>query len=231
MSDTTQRHPVTLKRVVYEIPGMEHVRVTRGVEYGISDAGPLVMDVYHPRATEGGEIAPVVVLVTGYPDTGIVTPLGCAFKDMEMSISLAQLIASSGMAAIVYTTRDPAVDVFAALAHMRGNADRLRFDAGRIGLWALSGNVPVALSVLTRHDLVGIRAAVLSCGFTFDAEGSAVADAARTYRFVDAGAGKSVSEIRSDLALFIARAGRDEFPGLNRKTVQHGASEPRRSNR
>ena len=39
------RHEVTLRRVVYEIPGMEAVTVVRDVEYARSHASPLTMDL------------------------------------------------------------------------------------------------------------------------------------------------------------------------------------------
>lgn len=215
MNDTAQRHPIALKRIVYRAPGMDTIRVTRDVEYHQSDAGPLLMDVYHPPVSGPENVAPVVMIVTGYRDTGVPRPLGCAFKDMEISISLGQLLAASGIAAVAYTTSDPAVDVFRAITYVRRNAGTLAIDSVRMGLWAMSGKVPVALSVLMREDAEPIRAAVLSCGFTVDTDGSSVADSARAYRFVNAAAGKSVADILPDTALFVSRAGCDEFPGLN----------------
>jgi len=38
---------------------------------------------------------------------------------------------------------------------------------------------------------------------------------AKMYRFSNPAAGKTVADLPKDVALFIARAGRDEMPGLN----------------
>ena len=199
-----------MQRVVYRLEGMEAVPVQRNVEYRLCEAGALAMDIYHPFPSASGTNVPVVLLVTGYPDVGVSSPLGCTFKDMEMSISLAQLIAMSGMMAVAYTTRQPATDVYEVLDYLDHNVD-----ATCVGLWAVSGHVPVALSALMRQPQKSLRAAVFSNGFTLDLEGSAVADAARTYGFVNACAGNSMEDLPPDVPLFIARSGQDEFPGLN----------------
>jgi acetyl esterase/lipase len=157
----------------------------------------------------------MVLIVTGYADAGVPTPLGCAFKDMAWAISLAQLIAASGMAAVAYTTREPGTDAGEVLGHIARHAAALRIDTARVGLWAASGHAPLALALLMRRQPHTFRAAVLSNGFTLDATGSTVADAARTYRFVNPSAGRSVDDLPSDVPLFLVRSGRDEFPGLN----------------
>jgi hypothetical protein len=62
----------------------------------------------------------------------------------------------------------------------------------------------------------GVRAAVLSNGYTFDAaDVTAVAAAAAAYRFVNATAGKSVRDLPTDVPMFVVRCGRDENAGLN----------------
>jgi acetyl esterase/lipase len=61
-----------------------------------------------------------------------------------------------------------------------------------------------------------LKCAVLCYGLTLDLEGStAVAEAASTWKFANPGAGKSAADLPQDLPLFVARAGRDEFPHLN----------------
>jgi hypothetical protein len=215
MSSRTGRHPITLKRVVYRLEGMESVPIRRDVQYASGDAGPLTLDIYYPRGVPPNAHTPAVLLATGYPDVGVPRPLGCAFKEMEMFISLAQLVATSGMAAVAYTTREPAADIYRVLEHLATNPEALRIDATRIGLWAVSAHVPLALGTLIHDQGKHIKAAVLSNGFTLDVDGSAVEDAARTYGFVNASAGKSVADLPTAVPLFIARAGRDENAGLN----------------
>ena len=62
MSDSIARHPITLKRVVHRLPGMDEGRTERDLQYHQSDAGPLALDVYHPHQTDG---APTPVVLFG----------------------------------------------------------------------------------------------------------------------------------------------------------------------
>lgn len=214
MGDTHERHPITLKRFVLRLEGMDTVPVRRDLAYRAGDAGSPTLDLYYPNQSEIANRYPVVVIAGGYRDAGVPLRLGCVFKDMEMSVSLAQLLAASGMAAATYTTSAPAPDLLAVLDYLTANAAGLGL-TGRLGLWATSGNVPVALAGLMEHRRPAIAAAVLSQGFTLDIEGTAVADAARAYGFVNAAAAMSPADLPLDVPLFIVRAGRDEFPGLN----------------
>jgi hypothetical protein len=214
MSQNTERHPITMKKVVYEIPGMRSVMVRRDEPYRVTDAGPLTMDCYYPPDPNGTRV-PAVVVVLGYPPKEP-NPLGCTFKEMEWSISWGQLIAASGIAAIFYTNREPEADLRALLQHVRENAAPLGIDEQRIGLLATSGNAPLALSALMEQGRDRLKCAVLCYPMTLDVGGAtAVAESAAKWGFVNAAAGRSVRDLPQDLPLFIARAGRDEFPGLN----------------
>ena len=215
MNETTARHPITLKGMVLRIEGMESVVIERNLEYGPTGEG-LVMDVYRPSNLSDGCHAPVVLIAAGYPDVGVPRLLGCAFREMEMCGSLGRLIAASGMAAVSYTTRNPAADIDSVLERLAAEGPAVGVDASRTGLWAVSGNVPVALATLAHNHHGRIRAAVLSNGFMFDADGSStVAHAARTYGFVNAADGISARDLPSGVPLFVMRAGRDENAGLN----------------
>jgi hypothetical protein len=187
---------------------MERVEVTRDVAYHED----LKLDVYYRRQSS---LAPAVMIIAGYPDVGVPMPLGCNWREMGFVESLAQLIAASGMPAVAYSTSAPAVDAGRVVDFIERRGASLRIDPGRLGIWASSGNVPVALGLLMEKR-PAIRAAVLSNGYTFDAAGmTAVADAAAKYRFVNATAGRGVRDLPSDVPMFIARCGRDENPGLN----------------
>jgi hypothetical protein len=201
--------------VVYAIPGMETVTVRRDEPYRFTDTGGLTMDVYYPPDSSLGVPRPAVVFVTGFSDPGAEKMLGCRFKDMGSFISWAHLVAVSGIVGITYANHDPA-DVHAVLRHIRQNGASLGIDAGRIGVWACSGHGPNALSALIEYGRKGLACAVLAYAYTLDLDGSTrVADAARQFRFVTPAAGKSANDIPRDLPLFLARAGRDEMPGLN----------------
>jgi hypothetical protein len=89
-------------------------------------------------------------------------------------------------------------------------------DGSRIGLYAASGNVPVALSLLMRPAAAPVRCAALCYGFMLDLDGStAVAEAAKTWRFANPCEGRSVADLEAGVPLLVIRAGADAFEGLN----------------
>lgn len=217
MTQETQRHDITKKRVVYEALGVDAVTVRRDVEYRVTDAGVLTMDIYYPPDWQSGARTPAVIFVIGYSDLGAQAVLGCKFKEMESFISWGQLAAASGLVAITYTTgKEPAADIHALLHYVRQNAAVLGIDENRIGVWACSGHVPNALSLLMQEAQDYLKCAVLCYGYMLDLDGSTgVAEAAKTFRFVNPCEGKSVEDLPQDMPLFIVRAGQDEMPHLN----------------
>jgi hypothetical protein len=183
------------RMVTTTIPGADAVRVRRDVPY----RGDLTMDLY-------GDAGPAVIIVAGYPDPGFQRMVGCRFKEMGSSVSWGRLIAASGMVAVTYTNREPESDLHALLQFLREHGASLGIDANRIGLWASSGNVPLALSALS----AGVKGAALLYGYTLDVD-----EAAATFRFANPLAGKSIDALPGDVPLFIVRAGLDETPRLN----------------
>ena len=77
------RHEVATRRVLYEIPGMESVRVRKEAFAG-ADGQALPLEVYDA-------IDPiddcVVAIVAGFPDARFEQHVGCKFMDMAWSIS------------------------------------------------------------------------------------------------------------------------------------------------
>ncbi len=217
MSQTTERHEMTKKPLVYQMPLADAVKVRKDVEYQVADAGVLTMDLYYPPDQKSEARSPAVIFINGYPDPGFQKMLGCKLKDMEFYISWGRLTAASGLVAITYSTgNEPAADIHALIQYVRHNSVALGIDENRIGVWAGSGNVPNALSVIMQESREYLKCAVLCYGFMLDLEGtSSVADVARQVGFVNPCAGKSVADIPSDIPLFIVRAGRDEMPHLN----------------
>lgn len=206
---------ISQQRAVYAIAGMERADVRKDLVYRTTAAGPLTMDLYAPEHAADAPL-PAVVLVAGYNDIGYEKMLGVKFKEMAMTVSWGQLIAASGMTAVAYTNREPAADLDALLEHLRDNAAALGIDGERIGLWACSGSVPLALSAMLAPRRDYLKCAALLYGFMLDLDGATgVADAAQTFRFVNPNAGKSIEDLPAALPLFVARAGREQFPGLN----------------
>ncbi len=83
MSDAAPRHPITLKRTVYQIPGMADASTRRDIEYRMTDAGSLTLDVYRPHDSHSSAPLAAVVFVIGYSDVGGQAVPGCKIKDME----------------------------------------------------------------------------------------------------------------------------------------------------
>ncbi|MCA1565705.1 MAG: alpha/beta hydrolase [Acidobacteria bacterium] len=216
MSRDSEQEHISKKTVVYRIHGINDVQVRRDVAYRTGDAETLTMDIYYPPDAARAAQIPAVVTVAGFPDPGYEAKVGCKFKEMGACVSWARLMAASGLAAITYTNREPAADLDDVLRYVREDAARLGIDESRIGLWASSGNVPLALSALMREEHDGLKCAVLCYGIMLDLDGfTRVAEAAETWGFVNPCAGKSIAELREDVPLFIVRAGRDQIPHLN----------------
>lgn len=216
MSQDGEANHISKKELVCRIPGMADVRVRRDVEYRANVGGALTMDIYYPPDAKRGARIPAVVFVAGFPDAGFEAKVGCKFKEMKSSVSWGRVTAASGLVAITYTNREPATDIHALLQHVRRHAAALNIDEHRIGLWASSGNVPLALSLLMQEASDDVKCAVLCYGYMLDLDGfTRVADAAKTWGFVNPCAGKSVAEFPKDVPLFIVRAGQDQMPHLN----------------
>jgi fermentation-respiration switch protein FrsA (DUF1100 family) len=216
MGESTPQNEIATRKVVYEMPAGNAVTIHRDVKFPAADEGMLAMDVYYPPDARPETLPPVVVIIAGYPDAGFRRILGCGFKDMGSTTSWARLIAASGMAAIAYTNVAPVADLHMLLDHIKRDAATLGVDADRIGVWASSGNVPLALSLLMSDSPVRLACAALFYGCMLDLDGTtAIAAAARAFGFVNPCAGKSVADLRPDVPLFLARAGSDQMPGLN----------------
>lgn len=209
------RNPMTLQPVRVTLPGTDQVLVRRDVPVPGADGTMLAMDVYAPP-DEVTPAAGVVVMVHGYPDEGFQRVLGCRFKEMASVQSWGRLIAASGMTAVAYTTRSPDADLHALLGHLASHGAALGIDAFRIALWACSGHGPVALSALMHPAPPRVSCASFLYPYLMDVgAGTHVADAARTFRFANAGAGRQVQDVRDDVPILIVRAGGDQMPGLN----------------
>jgi len=193
---------------------MDRAKIRTGLEYRATQPA-LTMDIYHPPDWNASEPLPAVLFVLGYPDPGFQKAIGCKAKEMASYVSWSKLVAASGLAAITYTNAEPVRDVHALLDYVRQNSIELGIDQARLGLWACSGNVPTALSILMECS-EGLKCAVLCYGFMLDSPGSAVvAEASAKWGFVNAIFGKSIEGLPANIPLFVARAGQDSFPNLN----------------
>ena len=206
---------VFTRRVCLQLDGMDAVTVRRDVAYGQADSD-LRFDLYYPPGQEGEGVWPAVIIVAGYPGKMEPRPTALTYKEIGWTVSMCQLIAVSGMAAIAYTNHDPVADLRDLFEHVHECAASLRIDPERLGVVAVSGNVPTALSTLMRSAHRTPACAAFSYGCLLDLDGATeVADAARQFGFANPGVGCTVADLRHDVPLLIARAGRDQFPAMN----------------
>jgi dienelactone hydrolase len=213
------------RRVCLQLDGMDAVSVRRDIAYGPPDRR-LGMDVYYPSGEpdDGSTFAkaaadkrwPAVIIVAGYPGAMEPRRTSLTYKEIGWTVSMCQLIALSGMVAIAYENRDPAADLQALFEHVHGSAESLKIDPARIGVLAVSGNVPTALTTIMQDATRTPACAVFGFGCLLDLDGATdVADAARQFGFANPGAGRTFADLRRDVPLLITRAGRDQFPGMN----------------
>ncbi|MBL4582712.1 MAG: dienelactone hydrolase family protein [Gammaproteobacteria bacterium] len=191
--------------LVHQLPYAGKVR--EGISY--ADEARF-FDIYLPERTEGP--APVVVLVTGYPDPGFEERVGLKQMQIQAYRDWAKLLAASGMAAVIYSNVEPVEDAFILLDFLRCEAGQLQIDPARIALWSCSGNVPNAINVL--HKDSSLRCAALLYGFMLDKAGSSVLQAAaQKFGFVNPH--KGLENFPENTPILVIRGGKDEFPGLN----------------
>lgn len=203
------------RRVCLQLEGMSDVIVRRNVLYGPPERG-VCMDLYYPPGHVGADRLPAVIIVAGYPGAMQPKRSTLAYKDFGWTVSMCELLAVSGMVAIAYTNIDPVADLRSVAEHIHDNATSLRIDPGRVGVAAVSGNVPTALTAIMRDAGRVPACAAFGYGCLLDLDGANdVADAALQFGFVNATAGRSVTDLRADVPLLITRAGRDQFPAMN----------------
>jgi len=191
--------------LVYQLPYSGKVR--EGVSYA---DGARVFDIYLPEQDDGP--APLVLLVTGYPDPGFEKRVGMRQMQSQAYKDWAKLLAASDMAAVIYSNVEAADDAFTLLNFLRCEADQLQIDPARIAVWSCSGNVPNAVNVL--HKDSSLRCGVFLYGFMLDVAGSLVVqETAQTFGFVYPHEG--MDNFPENTPILVIRAGKDEFPGLN----------------
>lgn len=216
------------RRVCLELEGMESLAVLRDVEYG-EPSPHRQFDLYYPPGQAGAGGWPAVVIVSGYTDARVprVTPL--TYKEIGWTVSMCQLIALSGMAAIAYTNEEPAADLQALFEHIHLNAGSLGIDPASIGVLAVSGNVPTAVATMMQDARRTPVCAVFGYGCVLDLDGATdVADMAKQFGFANPGTGRTVADLRRDVPLLLVRAGRDQFAGMNAsidRFIRHGLAE------
>ena len=148
--------------IVYQVPGMQNVRVKRDLVYKPAGGSELQMDVYSPRSSS--RRLPAVLFIHGgrVPPNLLTTP-----KDWAVYVSLGQLTAASGFVGVTFNHRfytweslpDAQADVMDAIKYVRANAATLGVDPEKIILWAISAG-GIFLSEPLRDRPAYVRALV-----------------------------------------------------------------------
>ena len=205
--------------VVYRLPGMDEVRVVSNLKYTEVDHPHLLMDVYIPPDLEPRERRPVVMFIHGGAG-----PENKA-KDWGIFQSWGRLLAAAGLVAAAFTHRfspppqsllaEAVSDVDSAINYLRSNAESIHANADRIGVCAWSSGGALLRPLLTKKP-VSVRC-VLAFYAMLDLQQYAPAgDATALQLFKEFSAITALAEDSATIIpMWIARAGRDEFPMLN----------------
>ena len=203
--------------VVYNVPGIDRVRIDQNLRYTPTADANIAMDIYRPPEHAISEKRPAVIFIHGGAKTE------WSPKDWGRFKSWGRLIAASGFVAVTFTHRleypkrsleAGAHDVQDAINYVRSNADKYNVAKDRICLVGFSAGGPM-LSLAMRGDMPYVKCIV---GF---------------YAFMDirqSNYNKSekpevlkafspITYLEKDPAklppMFIARAGRDEVPTMD----------------
>jgi dienelactone hydrolase len=193
------------KPVVYQVEGMDRVRVRKDLVYKKDGAVELKMDIATPEKQKAGEPIPVKP------------------KDWGTYKSWGRLIAASGMAAVTFNHRvgfpDPnlaqgAADLTDAIAFVRGRAADFGIDPERVALAAYSAGGPL-LAAPIREPKPYVRCLVAFYSF-LDLRPSALH---RKFLSEDQVRLFSPAVALTDSTgkvppIFVARAGKDQIPDL-----------------
>jgi hypothetical protein len=171
--------------VVLTLPDMDQVTIAN-----VAFTDELSMDVYYPPGFDFQSSLPVIVLVSGAPDSSYEQRYGCKHKDLSHPISWAQLIAASGLIFIMYESRLPTRDIHDVLNFIIRNHQWLRISSDRICILSGSVSTPIALHALT--ETIEEYSNSIVCGVIY-------------YGDCTLGA----RQLRSDIPLFVVKAGLD----------------------
>jgi acetyl esterase/lipase len=205
---------IVMMPVVYKIPGMDRVEVRKDLDYKGKPDRYLKMDVYIPPGLSKGSARPAVLFIHGGAGAEN-TP-----KDWGIYISWGRLIGASGMVGVTFTHRlgypnphlkEAASDVADAIAFVRSHANDFHINKDRICLAAYSAGGPLLSSYM------GESTSYIKCLVAFYAfldvqnlephrqyEKQETLQAFSPIHYLDG----------AFPPLFIARAGRDEIPGM-----------------
>ncbi len=148
--------------VVYRVPAMAKVSISRDIVYRADEKRTLTIDVYRPPGVSTARKLPVVVFMNGIGDTQ-----DRKSQDTPAATSYPRLVAAHGLVAVTMQSdrerlQESFREVFRFLA---ANEVKFGIDTSRIGVYAASANTTEAGKFLNGPDAPrGIRAAAFYYG-------------------------------------------------------------------
>lgn len=227
-SCSEQKLKLPQRRIVYQIPEMKDVVCHKGEIYYSLDSMGLEADIYTLAGLSRGLKLPVVILTNNYPDVAWNKLSYPVFKDWQMIISWAELIAASGMIAVPYQTKYSPSEADSLISYLSKNAAKFNIDINRIALFGCSANALAAQSLMQNNNY-NIRCAVFYYGLLLTPDQKyyeEINTAQKSLGFYLSDL-KQVNDIPSDIPILIARAGKDNLPN---KTIDHFLNEAVKSN-
>ncbi len=194
------------QRIHFDVPAPEQVEVHS------ETLGEGRVDLFFPVPRHSGPL-PAVIFVIGHPDDA--TSLGPLFEYRQYR-DWARIVAGSGMVGVLYSVRDPVVDLARVADFVASDGARLGIDVERIALWSASANVPTALHYARTQGPLKARALVLYYGLMPTPDGFQQA----RYQTGSARSGFALPPYRpgqsypADLPFLIVRAGLDASTAL-----------------
>lgn len=229
-ANKTQSIAFAKRRLVYQIPDMENVIKHKGIIYHSEEGKDLKLDLYLPPNMDKNKVLPLVILISGYPDTVVQKYYGVNQKDLGLFISWAELIAASGIIAVTYETRRSHFDTDTLIKYLHKNADTYHIDLNHMGIFGCSANTLTALSIM-QESTYKIKCAIFYYGILLTPD-------QKYFNRIDSSAIKmgyywtdlrEISNIPKEMPLFIVRAGKDRFQ-IVKKTTDYFVNESINSN-
>ena len=121
------------RHLVHQVPSMNSIRPTKIVYRDTLEA-----DVYYPKMEVRTKEFPCVLFVSSFVDIN--------FRQVQVYIDWAKLMAANGIIGIVYETNSPSLDFDKLTEYLMANAKTLRVDENKIAIWSASGNSLLALN-------------------------------------------------------------------------------------
>lgn len=210
------------RRIVYEVDNMKDVKVHKNIGYKNANDKKLKMDIYMPREINTSLKYPAVILVHGDGPAEILENI----KDSGQYVSLAQLVATSGLIAITFNHRssygltrmkDVGTDIEDAIYYIKENGEKFCINRNKLGIWAISAGVPYGISVGFKNRQSCIKCLVSYYGYLdLQHRKEEVSDDITNEEFKEFSPANYLEEIKNEIPpLFIARAGLDH-PVINK---------------